>query len=381
MDFIVGLPPARGSGETNCLVIVDRFSKGVMFEPISDMSAEGTANVFIKLFYRHHGLPSAITSDRGSQWVNAFWKRVCQLLKIERRLSTAYHPETDGSTEQKNQVLEAYLSAFVAYTQDDWAEHLPSAELAINNRNATSTGISSFFMTHGYNIDPIQIDEALGERDGRARNMSPIARGEQVVKKLKDARDWAEAAIAVAQQTQEQHANRYRQPAIQFKVGDKVWFNLKNVKTDRPSKKLDWQHAKYTITKVISSHVYELDVPPGIHNRFHVALLRPAATDPLPSQRQDDTQPPAISSDDDGNPEFEIQEILRARTHKQGRGKRRQVLVKWKGYALPTWEPLQAMKHTIALIEFEHRWGDARYNDGPIVTTRQRKRKGADSNE
>src|SRR5579871_549532 len=149
MDFIVGLPPARGSGETNCLVIVDRFSKGVMFEPISDMSAEGTANVFIKLFYRHHGLPSAITSDRGSQWVNAFWKRVCQLLKIERRLSTAYHPETDGSTEQKNQVLEAYLSAFVAYTQDDWAEHLPSAELAINNRNATSTGISSFFMTHG----------------------------------------------------------------------------------------------------------------------------------------------------------------------------------------------------------------------------------------
>src|SRR5579871_2390351 len=51
MDFIVGLPSARGSGATNCLVIVDRFSKGAIFEPISDMSAEGTANVFIKLFY------------------------------------------------------------------------------------------------------------------------------------------------------------------------------------------------------------------------------------------------------------------------------------------------------------------------------------------
>ena len=375
MDFIVGLPPARNSGETVCLVIVDRFSKGVIFEPVSDMSAEGTANLFIKLFYRHHGFPSAITSDRGSQWVNAFWKRVCQLLKIERRLSTAYHPETDGSTEQKNQVLEAYLSAFVAYTQDDWAEHLSSAELAINNRNATSTNISPFFLTHGYNVDPIQIDEKLEERNGRAR-LSPIAHGEQVVKKLKDARDWAEAAIAAAQQTQEQNANRYRQPAIQFKVGDKVWLNLKNVKTDRPTKKIDWRHAKYTVTKVISSHAYELDVPSGIHNRFHVTLLRPAATDPLPSQRQDDTQPPAISSDDEGNPEWEIEEILRARTHKRGRGRLRQVLVKWKGYAQPTWEPLRAMENTLALIEFERRWGNARQNDGPIVTTRRRREGG-----
>ena len=99
MDFIVGLPPAQGTGETNCLVIVDRFSKGVMFEPVSDMSAEGTINTFIKWFYRLHGLPSTITSDRGTQWVNAFWKRVCQLLKIDQRLSTVYHPETNGSTE------------------------------------------------------------------------------------------------------------------------------------------------------------------------------------------------------------------------------------------------------------------------------------------
>ena len=159
-------------------------------------------------------------------------------MKINRRLLTAYHPETDGSTEQKNQVVEAYLSAFVTYTQEDWAEYLPSAELAINNRNAASTGISPFFMTHGYNVDLIQIDEQLEERDGNTR-LLPVTRGEQVIKKLLDARNWVEAAIAVAQQAQEQHANRYRQPAVQFRVGDKVWLNLKNIKIDRPSKKLN----------------------------------------------------------------------------------------------------------------------------------------------
>ena len=66
MDFITGLPLAQGTGETNYLVIVNQFSKGVIFEPVSDMSAEGTTNTFIKWFYQYHGLPSAITSDHGS---------------------------------------------------------------------------------------------------------------------------------------------------------------------------------------------------------------------------------------------------------------------------------------------------------------------------
>ena len=94
-------------------------------------------------------------------------------------------------------------------------------------------------MLHGYNVDPIQIDEQLEERDENAW-LSPIACGEQVVKKLLDARNWAEAAMAIAQQTQEQHANHHRQPVEQFRVGDKVWLNRRNIKTDHPSKKLDW---------------------------------------------------------------------------------------------------------------------------------------------
>ncbi len=110
---------------------------------------------------------------------------------------TAYYPETDGSTEQKNQVVEAYLLVFVTYTQEDWAEYLPSAELAINNRNAALTGISPFFMTHSYNVDLIQIDEQLEERDENAR-LSLVTRGKQVIKKLLDTRNWAEAAIAIA---------------------------------------------------------------------------------------------------------------------------------------------------------------------------------------
>lgn len=73
-----------------------------------------------------------------------------------------------------------------------------------------------------------------------------------------------------------------------FKNGDLVRLNLKNIETPRPTKKFAWLHAKYKITKVISPHVVELDIPTGIYPRFHVDLLKRAAINPLLSQRQDD---------------------------------------------------------------------------------------------
>ena len=109
-----------------------------------------------------------------------------------------------------------------------------------------------------------------------------------------------------------------------------MWLNLKNITTDRPFKKLDWKNAKYTVLEVISSHSYRLDTPPGIHNVFHASLLKRAAADPFPNQRQGNSWPPAIMVD--GEKEWEVERILRKRT----KGRQRQVLVKWKGYLNPT---------------------------------------------
>ena len=92
----------------------------------------------------------------------------------------------------------------------------------------------------------------------------------------------------------EEQANKGRNPAPKFYVGDKVWLNLKNIQTPRPKKKLAWVNAKYKITKIISPHVVELDVPSKIWPRFHVDLVRRASEDPLPSQSSDDSQPSPI---------------------------------------------------------------------------------------
>jgi hypothetical protein len=223
--------------------------------------------------------------------------------------------------------------------------------LAINNRVATSTGLSPFFMTHGYNLDLLNLTQ--GEDNLRTSGSSPIARGEAFVARLKEATIFAQATMAAAQEQQEEYANRGRQAAEQFRVGDKVWLHLKNIKTQRPSKKLDWLNAKYTVTELVGSHACRLDTPPGIHNVFHISQLRRAGDDPLPSQVQDDTQPPAIISEDTGEEEWEVEKILDVR--KEGRGQ--QALVKWAGYAQPTWEPLSTLLDTEALDRFEAEHG------------------------
>lgn len=155
--------------------------------------------------------------------------------------------------------------------------------------------------------------------------------------------------MASAQERQEEYANRARQVAEQFEVGDKVWLCLRNIRSNRPSKKLDWLNAKYEVTEVVSSHAYRLNTPPGIHPVFHVSLLKRAANDPLPSQEQDDTQPPPIIAEDSGEQEWFIDEILDAR--RMGRG--HQLSVKWSGYVEPTWEPLSSFRDTAALDRYE----------------------------
>jgi transposase InsO family protein len=77
-----------------------------------------------------HGVPSNIVTDRGSQFTSRFWNRVCSHLSIDYRLSTSFHPQTDGQTERQNQTTEQYLRAFATYEQDNWVDLLPLAEFA-----------------------------------------------------------------------------------------------------------------------------------------------------------------------------------------------------------------------------------------------------------
>jgi hypothetical protein len=345
MDFITDLPESEGS--RNMIVVTDRLGKGLLADGLPDLEAETLAKWFVRYYYPHHWIPNAIVSDRGGQFVGALWGRICMKLGIKRRLSTAFSPETDGSTERMNQQVETFLRGFCNHAQDDWYNLLPIAVGTISGRESATTGVSPFFLAHGWNQNPVDFE--VGPVSDRK---SPVAKADNILNKLKMAREWAQAAMAMAQEKQEEATNRYRDQAVRYKVGDKVWLSLENLRTDRPSKKLDQKYAKYEVLEVKGSHNYRLNTPPGPNNVFHTRLLRPARTEGLSGQVRRDIQPPAQLVE--GDLEYEVERILDEKPAR-GRGRRMKCLVKWKGYTKPTWEPKDAVEDTVAYLEWIRR--------------------------
>jgi hypothetical protein len=108
IDMIGPLP--KSDNYDLILVIVDRFSKMIHLIPTkTSLSSSKLAEIYKKEVWHLHGIPRRIISDRGPQFTSKFMKELCNALGIEQNLSTAYHPQTDGQTEQINQEVESYL--------------------------------------------------------------------------------------------------------------------------------------------------------------------------------------------------------------------------------------------------------------------------------
>ena len=123
----------------------------VHYKPVqTTITAPALAEVILNVVVRHHGLPDSIVSDRGSVFTSKFWSSLCYFLSIKQRLSTAFHPSTNGQTKQQNSIIKVYLRVFVNYEQDNWARLLPMAEFAYSNTKYASIGYTPFELNCGY---------------------------------------------------------------------------------------------------------------------------------------------------------------------------------------------------------------------------------------
>ena len=146
-DFITKLPLAQGYN--SILVVVDRLTKMVHFIPTTEKTlAEGLARLFRDNVWKLHGLPESIILDRGPQFVAGLMRELNGMLGIVSKLSTVFHPQTDGQTERVNQELEQYLRMFIDHRQEQWPEWLGTAEFAYNNKAHSSTQMTPFKCYH-----------------------------------------------------------------------------------------------------------------------------------------------------------------------------------------------------------------------------------------
>jgi transposase InsO family protein len=148
LDFVVDLP--LSGGNTNLMVVCDRFTKMSHFTALADITAPTVAHAFIRDIVRLHGVPLNLVSDRGTQFTSLFWTELCRTLGISLAIASTGHAQTDGQTERTNQTLEEYLRHYCNYLQDDWCRHLAIAEFAFNSAPSASSHRSPFMANYGH---------------------------------------------------------------------------------------------------------------------------------------------------------------------------------------------------------------------------------------
>ena len=226
-DFITGLPEVQGYDalfvtcchHTNRHILSQRPQPPqpeVLPRSLETMS--GNFMVYQKLHYRTEGRNS---------WLR-FMKELNEILRIKTKLSMAYHPPTDGQTEQVNQEIEQYLRMFISHRQNDWPEWITCAEFAYNNKIHTAMHISPFYANYGMNprmeIEP--------QRAGKSEPAKEFA------EQMKTVHEEVQAALSKSHNDIMCYADFHRGEAPEYKVGNKVWLSTKNLNVDQPLHKL-----------------------------------------------------------------------------------------------------------------------------------------------
>ena len=339
MDLITALPQSA-SGHDAIVVFVCKLTKMVHYAACSTtVTAPELAEIFLRTVIRQHGLPVNIISDRDPRFTAGFWRALWAKLGTTLTMSTAYHPQTDGQTENSNKTLETMLRSVVNFEQTDWDSHLHLAEFAVNNSKNATTGYTPFFLNHGHELRS-PIDAAIDSLTPPPTNEA----ADSLSARLLDALTRAQANIKTAQERQAHYADQHRRD-VTFKVGDRVLLSSKNLQllgdAKRTRKFTSRFIGPYSITRVINDNAYELQLPPNlrIHNVINISQLKQyhdgAAS--FPHRAPTAPRPEPESYDAQGVPIHVVHRIL----DKRGQGRRMQYLVLWTGYPPEeaTWEP------------------------------------------
>ena len=231
------------------MVVVDSITKRSHFiSMVTTLSATGTAQLYLRHIWKHHGLPKKVVLDRGPQFVAEFMNELYQILRIKLAATTAYHPQGDGQTEQVNQELEQFLCLFINQRQDNWDDLLPFAEFQYSNHICLATQNIPFLLDTG------RIPQMGFEPSHHRSHLESINKFKE---EMEDALKEAKAALAKSKDDMEKYYDQRRIPAPDYQPGDKVYLDASDIHTTRPSRKLSpWRLGPFPIMKKVRNGAY-----------------------------------------------------------------------------------------------------------------------------
>ncbi|GBE81436.1 reverse transcriptase-RNase H-integrase [Sparassis crispa] len=323
LDSIGPLP--LNDGFDCILSITDCLHSDVRIIPTTThITAEQLAVLFFDHWFCENGLPSDIVSDRDKLFISCFWKALHTLTGVCLKLSTAYHPETDGISEHSNKTINQAIRYHIRRNQKGWVRALPRIHFDIINSVNSSTSFSNFQICFGRAprlIPPIVPNSSRSSPGAELDAKNLIDRITLDINKAKD-------NLFQAKVQQAEYANHSRGKDDVFTVGDHVMMQTLHRRNE--FKRKEEKRATQFFPRwdgpynVIDTHpemsTYTLDLPnlPNVFPMFHASeLKRHVPNDPtlFPSQELD--QPGPIVTPD-GLEEYFIDSIIDSRCRGKG---------------------------------------------------------------
>ncbi|WVZ16528.1 hypothetical protein V8G54_009510 [Vigna mungo] len=261
LDFVTGLPPSNGY--TVLLVVVDRFSKAVHLGALnSGFTAYKVAELFVSM------VSSFLIED--PVFISRFWSDLFKFSGTLLRMSSSYHPQTDGQTEVMNRTIEQYLRAFVHQKPSLWFKYLPWAEYHYNSSWHFGSRVTPFEVVYGKPLP--SLPSYIEGTSSNAGCNAVLSSREEILSLLR-------RNLLKAQSRMKKQADSKRREVV-FEEGTWVYLKL------QPYKQVSISGHKYhKLAKRIGPVAYRLELPSSskIHNVFHCSMLK-HHEGPIPTQ-------------------------------------------------------------------------------------------------
>lgn len=275
LDWVSGLPKSKG-GNDGYLAMLDRFSKWAIVIPCTKhMSSAELTDILYERVFSWVGLPECILGDRDSRLTAVRIKRIMRAIGVKMFHSTAYHPQTDGQTENFHRTFLSMLRSFVSTHQRDWEELVPSLLYAYHNTIHSSTGFTPHKLLFGWSPRDLRAP-MLSLRDDSDPDIDVWLR------QRADQLSKGQAGIEHTRQVMIEARKASPSDAPVFKPGDLIKISAAFLRVrcvgSQVKKLMPKFVGPFSVTEAVGPNAYRVRLPEvysGIHDVINVSYLRP----------------------------------------------------------------------------------------------------------
>lgn len=274
IDLLGRFPKSR-HGNKWIIVCTDYLTRYAVTRALPNAGAPEVAKFLLEGIILTHGAPRVLISDRGQVFQSKTISELNRQCNIAHRMTTAYHPQTNGLTERFNKTLTDMLAIYVDLEQKNWDEVLPFVTFAYNTARQNTTDFSPFFLLHGREAETT-LDTMFPCVDSKEEN-DYVG---DLITKAEEARQLARIRTLKAQ-AKDSHRYDSRHRMVTYKPGDLVWVFIPVRKVGLSEKLLKRYFGPYKILQRLSDVTYEVeDFDPDSRRRkskevVHVLRMKP----------------------------------------------------------------------------------------------------------